>query len=382
MFPYYSRGWAPIYGFLQDPEKYIESPIPELYDLEKDFGETRNLLAGRDPGKLRARLAEVTGGRSPTDQAGKESPLDRESLEKLKSLGYVSSPQPVRKAKYGPEDDVKALLPYHNKCEEAQSLFESGRSAEAVDLLKTVLTEREDFDGGYSTLGVIYARMGRLSDALTVLRRGLEVQPANFLIASPYIHLLLEARRFDEVIRVITADGRYPFDKDSDSWDVLGVAYLNTGELGKARDALGAALALDERNYEIHRNMGDVEFAVFARSKDPEAYEKAVQWYLKAIELNPKDPSSRNALGFTYLQGGRPAEAVPPLKKALELYPDYDTAIYNMGLAFFYTGDYASALRHLTRFREKFAGPLSSAQIRALDSLIQECRSKLAGRKP
>jgi hypothetical protein len=33
MFPYYSRGWAPIYGFLRESEKFIESPIPELYDI-------------------------------------------------------------------------------------------------------------------------------------------------------------------------------------------------------------------------------------------------------------------------------------------------------------------------------------------------------------
>ena len=377
MFPYYSRGWAPIYGFLRESEKFIESPIPELYDIENDFDELKNLMLGQDEGKFSARLAQVTGGLSPMDQAGQEKKLERESLEKLRSLGYVSSPQPVKKAKYGPADDVKALLPLHNKCTEAQGLFESGRSAEAIELLKSVLTEREDFDGAYSTLGVIYARMGRVGDALAVLKRGLEVLPTNYLIASPYIHILNETGRFGEVIRVITADGRYPFEKVSDSWNVLGVAYLNTGELEKARDALGNALALDERNYLVHRNRGDVEFAVFARSKDPGAYQKSLDCYQKAIELNPRDPSSLNALGFTYLQGGRPKEAIPHLRKALELFPDYGTAVYNLGLAYFNTGDNEKALENLTRFREKFSSPLTPAQLRALDSLIQECKSRL-----
>ena len=380
MFPYYSRGWAPIYGFIQDGEKFIESPIPELYDLEKDFGELKNLMPGQDPGKFSARLARVTGGLSPMDQAGQERQLERESLEKLKSLGYVSSPQPVKKAKYGPADDVKILLPFHNKCTEAQGLFESGRRAEAIELLKSVLTEREDFDGAYSTLGVIYARMGRLADALAVLKRGVEVLPTNFLIASPYIHLLNETGRYGEVIRLITADGRYPFEKVSDSWIALGVAYLNTGELEKARDALGNALALDEGNYLVHRNLGDVEFAIFARSKDPGAYQRSLECYQKAIELNPKDPSSRNGLGFTYLQGGRSKEAIPHLKIALELVPDYGTAVYNLGLAYFNTGDYERALENLTRFREKFSSPLTPAQLRALDSLIQECKSRLVPR--
>ena len=380
MFPYYSRGWAPLFGFLQDPEKFIDSPIPELYDLAGDFEERKNLIAGQDPKKLRARLAKVTGELSPTDQAGMENRLDRESLEKLKSLGYVSSPQPVRKATYGPGDDVKTLLPFHNRCMEAQEFFESGRTTEAVDLLKGVLSEKEDFDGAYATLGMIYARMGRVNDALAVLRRGHEILPANFMIASPYIHILNETGRFGETIRVITADGKYPFEAVSDSWDVLGVAYLNTGELESAREALATAVTLDEGHYLVHRHLGDVEFAVFAKDKDQEAFGRAVACYEKAIALNPKDPSGRNALGFTLLQGGRPKEAIPHLKKALELLPDYDTAIYNLGLAYFNSGDFPAALENLAKFRERSGGRLPPDQLRTVDSLIQQCRAKLAGK--
>jgi len=380
MYPYYSQGWAPLFGFIQGPEKFIESPIPEFYDMDQDFDELKNVIAEKAADKLRARLTRITGGLSPTDQAGKESKLDRESLEALRSLGYVSSPQPVRKRKYGPSDDVKTLLPLHNKCTEAQELFERGRSAEAIELVKSVLSEKEDFDAGYSTLGLIYGRMGRVADALAVLKRGLEILPASYLIASPYVHMLNETGRYGEVIRVITADGRYPFENVSDSWNVLGVAYLNTGELEKARQALGYALTLDEGYYLIHRNMGDVEFAIFAQSKDPAAYERSIACYKKAIQLNPKDPSSHHGLGFTYLQGGRPAEAIPELKKALDLFPDYGTAYYNLGLAYFYTGDYAGALDNLSKFREKYARPLTPAQLSGVDSLIQQCKSKLAAR--
>jgi arylsulfatase A-like enzyme/Flp pilus assembly protein TadD len=376
MYPYYSRGWAPLYGFIQDSEKFIESPIPELYDIGKDFDELKNLLAGTGPGKFGARLAKVTGGRTPTDQAGREKKLGSESIEKLKSLGYVSSPQTARKKQYGPADDVKTLLPFHNTCTEAEGLFEAGHRAQAVELLKGVITAREDFDGAYSALGVMYAKMGRLADALTVLKRGLEVLPANFMIASPYIHLLNEARRYDEVVRLITADGRYPFETVPDSWNDLGVAYMNTGELEKARDAFGNAVALDDRNYRVFRNLGDLEFAAFARSRDQGAYQRSLEYYRKAVELNPQDPSASNALGFTLLQGGRPKEAIPHLKKALELFPDYDTAFYNLGLAYFNTGDYEKALVNLTTFREKYARSLNPAELSALDSLIRECRSK------
>jgi arylsulfatase A-like enzyme/Flp pilus assembly protein TadD len=380
MFPYFSRGWAPIDGYIQGSEKFIDSPIPELFDLGADFDESRNFLAGGDAAKYRARLAQVTGGRSPMDRIAEEKPLDREAMERLRSLGYLTSPRPVRKPAYGPRDDVKVLLPLHNKCGQAQTLFESGRSAAAIELLKSVLTEREDFDGGYATLGVIYARLGRVGDALTVLRRGVELNPDNYLIASPLVHLLNKVGRFDETIRVIAADGRYPFEHEFDSWNALGVAYLNTGDLERARQAFGSALDLDGKDYLAHRNLGDVEFADYRRTKDPAAYDKALAYYLRAIELNPRDPSSRNALGFTYLQGGRPKEAIPPLLKALDLFPDYDTAVYNLGLAYFNTGDFEKALSYLTRFREKYSSPLTPAQLGAVDALIRQCRARLAGR--
>jgi len=378
MYPHFSRGWAPLYGYMQDSQKFVESPVPELYDIEKDFDETTNLAAGQDLKGRRAELARIMGGRSPMDRTGQEEQLDRESLEKLRSLGYVSTPQAAGKKTYGPEDDVKTLLPFHNRCNEAQRLFEGGRGAEAVEILKGVISERRDFDGAYPMLGVIYARMGRPADALAVLRSGVEALPENYMVASPYIRLLNQVRRYDEVIRLITAEGGFPYENVPDSWNDLGVAYMNTGDLDKARDALGRAVAVDGRNYIVRRNLGDVELAAFVKSQDPEALERALACYLKAVELNPQDPSSRNALGYTYLQGGRPKEAIPPLKKALELVPDYDTALYSLGLAYFNTGDYARALESLTTFREKFSKPLTAAQIRAVDAMIEQSRAKLA----
>ena len=377
MFPYYSRGWAPMYGFLEGSGKFIESPIPESYDLGGDFDELTNLIPPRNPVPLRARLAKVMAGLSPTDRAGQEKSLDREAQEKLRSLGYVSSPQPVHKAVYGPEDDVKTLLPFHLRCQEAQAFFDQGRPAEAIDLLKQVLTDREDFDGAYATLGTIYALQGRVADGIAVLKRGLEVLPKNYMIGSPLVHMLVKIGRFDEAIKVITADGRYPFENIADSWNVLGEAYLRTGQLDNARMALGAALDLDERDYIIHRNLGDVEFAVFTRDRDRAAYGLALECYEKAIELNPRDPSSRNALGFSLLQGGRAKEAIPQLLKAIELVPDYDTAIYNLGLAYFQTGEYDKSLENLVRFREKFGSRLKPAELQAVDAQIRECRTRL-----
>ena len=51
-----NRRWAPLYGLRDGALKYVDLPLPELYDLGADPGETRNLAASR-PQELE-RLAE------------------------------------------------------------------------------------------------------------------------------------------------------------------------------------------------------------------------------------------------------------------------------------------------------------------------------------
>jgi hypothetical protein len=45
---YLNKGYAPLRGFIEDQKNYIDSPIPELYDLAKDFDETANLAPKTD----------------------------------------------------------------------------------------------------------------------------------------------------------------------------------------------------------------------------------------------------------------------------------------------------------------------------------------------
>jgi hypothetical protein len=102
-----NRGWAPLTGLAQGQWKLIDLPLPELYDLEADPHETRNLAATRtsEMETLRARLARMRSadrGTSRTDESA-------ETRERLRSLGYASASAPV-KARYTQDDDPKRLI--------------------------------------------------------------------------------------------------------------------------------------------------------------------------------------------------------------------------------------------------------------------------------
>ncbi len=50
-----NRGWAPLTGLLSGRDKYIDLPIPELYDLANDPGEATNLISSRTGHRAHAR---------------------------------------------------------------------------------------------------------------------------------------------------------------------------------------------------------------------------------------------------------------------------------------------------------------------------------------
>jgi tetratricopeptide (TPR) repeat protein len=157
---------------------------------------------------------------------------------------------------------------------------------------------------------------------------------------------------------------------------------MRKGDFDKALEAFHKAIALDDGNSIVYRNLGNLHFAISERGKNPTAFKTSLDFYRRAIEINPDDPSSYNGMGFALLQGGRPDEALPLFERALALAPGYSSALYNLGLALFESGNPEKALEILVRFKERYGRGLSPAQAGALDDLIGQCRSKIRSGSP
>ena len=86
--PLVDFGWSPLRTVRDGRWKYIAAPRPELYDLDADPEETRNVLS--EQSAAAAPLAARADAISPAtlDVAGR----DREAAQRLGSLGYVSRP--------------------------------------------------------------------------------------------------------------------------------------------------------------------------------------------------------------------------------------------------------------------------------------------------
>jgi type IV pilus assembly protein PilF len=65
-----------------------------------------------------------------------------------------------------------------------------------------------------------------------------------------------------------------------------------------------------------------------------EKYIFALEYFLKAEKLNPKDPYIQNNLGLVYMIKKRPDNALEHFKKAYALKPDFMPALNNLGSAY------------------------------------------------
>jgi arylsulfatase A-like enzyme/Flp pilus assembly protein TadD len=377
MYPYYSRGWAPSRGYIYGGEKFIDSPIPEFYDLKKDFNELKNLAGIKKIEGCRQLLAQLIKTQSlPEGDEGERQKVDRESIQKLSSLGYISSPQTFRRKSFSAEDDIKVLLPYHYKAVGAMELYREGRGKEGMELLKGVITERKDIDVAYLNLATIYKEEGLLREALEVLRLGLESLPSNYEIFSTYVNFLIDNSQYEDVIEIIKGMNLRQSDYDPELWNYLGIAYANKRDFEMAIAAYEKALSI-ENNYPVAlNNLGTVYLSLFLETKDPEVFQKSLESFKKAIELNPDYAAAYNGLGGAYRQAGNLNGAIYCWEEALKLKPDFDHALYNLGAAYLDKGDKARALDLFNKYKSYYYNFLPPGERKKLDDLIQKCRHR------
>jgi arylsulfatase A-like enzyme/Flp pilus assembly protein TadD len=371
---YYNRGWAPLRGFTEEKNKFIESPMPEFYNLEADFGEQNNLVQKIDLESQRKKMKALLDSLSSSEQTQNPQRVDRETREKLKSLGYVSSPVTKLKENYGPEDDLKTLLPLNQKIYTALKLNGEGKALQAVKLLHEIIKQRKDFINAYVYLSEIYQSGGFGEDALASLENGYKNNPEDYGIISSYGVLLVKQGKLDQGIELLQRSlaiiDHYPED-----WTYLGVAYGQKGEFQKALDCYEQALSLDDADAMIYYNKGLFHLSQFMRVKSRPDQARALECFKKAIELDPGLAAAYNGLGVGYRIAGQIDSAITVWERTLELDTNFDLPIYNLGVAYLQKGDKAQALKYFERYLLLKDKTLSPQERREIDEYIKNCKN-------
>ena len=370
---YYNRGWAPLRGYIQGREKYMDSPIPEVYDQEKDFAELENVVGRADLAEIKKTFSELVRSESSplADKAGQN--MDRATAEKLRSLGYLASPQAPLRKDFTAEDDLKTLFPYHNKWTKATAAYHAGRAEEGIALLKEIIAERKDFALAYTYLANFFQEQKRPGDAEAVLREAYAYNPGSFRIMTAFGIIMIDNGRFDEAIDLLEKSLGI-IDFDPETWNYLGVAYWNKGLYVEALKAYDQALSLDLNYAIVFNNRCSLYLSSYLKGRQAEDLARATKDFRKAVELDPKYASAHNGLGVSLSKSGDIDGAIAAWKKAVELKPDFGFALYNLGLGLLGKGDKAEALKYFIRYKELAYAALPPNDKARLDELIRKCR--------
>jgi arylsulfatase A-like enzyme/Flp pilus assembly protein TadD len=370
MSPFYDRGWAPLRGYLDGSTKFMDSPIPEIYDLTRDFEEKNNLAPQTDLAFCRKKLKDLEARYRSDSKAERQKSIDPKAMEKLRSLGYISTSTIQEKTAFGPEDDLKTLILFEDKLYQAIALYEEGSTQESIRILKNIIKERADFDSAYISLANIYESQGQLKDALSTMEEGYSKNHGNFEILSKYGKLCIRAGLYEKAIETLER-ALAIVDFDPTVWNQLGIVYLHTDQEERALDFFKKSLELDGNNAEALNNLGVIFLGTYRRTKNPSANERAIQYFQKAVAIDPSSHLYLNGLGSAYKMGGQLDEAIDCWQRALEIMPNYALSIVNLGIAYYQKGDKTQSLKHLNMYLKIKGDSITPNERKRIETLIK-----------
>jgi arylsulfatase A-like enzyme/Tfp pilus assembly protein PilF len=337
--PALTRGWAPAYGVLRGRLKYIDLPIPELYDLRSDPREQTN-LAPRQPERVAAMrsLLSRERGADPGAAPGTE---DAEVRERLLSLGYVTGESPIAR-RYGVDDDPKRNLDFETRLDEVIRLYDDGDLEGALARCERLVRDRPRVPLGLRHLSFLRRQAGDLEGAVEAGRRALAADPASVDSAAQLGHFLNDLGRPREAVALLAPYAR-PANADLDVLMTYGAGLAEDGRRTAAIEALQRARRLDPTSALAAFNLGTAHLLFGDRETAREEFEEA-------LRLEPELGRAMSALGVLAAKEGRPREAVRRWKQAIGVNPRDADSLYNLGTLLRDEGRVSEARRYLRLF--------------------------------
>jgi arylsulfatase A-like enzyme/Tfp pilus assembly protein PilF len=336
-----NRGWAPVRGVIDRGLKYIDLPIPELYDLAADPHEARNLVLEK-PGDAR-RLKEIVSA-LPRDLAPAPAAEDAATVERLRSLGYVSGREAIRQH-YTEADDPKRLIGIDRELQEIVSAYLDGRSADALERARALSRRQPRMAIAWLQLAHLSRETGDLRGAIAALDRAHALNASNTETASLLGGYLIQDGRPDAAAKLLAS---YAASSDADV-DILTTMALAKARMGAADQALALiarARAEDPSNAMLLVNEGTIHLMAGHRDLARRAFEDA-------LARDSGMARAHSSLAAMAIEEGRADVAVAHWRAAVAADASEFAPIFALGVAQAKAGREPAARACLTFFADE-----------------------------
>lgn len=375
LYPRIHFSWSELASLSDSRYEYIEAPRPELYELQSDPGELRD-LSGTRSDSFRSRRHELEAIVRILPPSSPAAGGTSDEVARLGSLGYVSARTHGSGPLPDPKDRVETLrkyklvfrLFYERRDEEtislareilakdpailsvsrmlASSLDRTGRAPEGSQELERALSREatgeitQDQVQGYEELTRLLEKTGDLAGNERVLRDAIRRGVESDVLKGRLAGILAGTGRSQEAASLLTPAFT---SSDPEALELRGAALAALGRGSEARQLFLAALERDPRNANALFHMG----VLALEGHDPVA---ARQWLERAIAVNPAAPAEFSYLGLAQSQVGDSSGALDSWRRAIDLDPNQHEALFNAAILSGKMGHTEDARRDLARF--------------------------------
>jgi choline-sulfatase len=353
IYPRFHFGWSDLRALTSGRYKYVAAPRPELYDLQQDPGETRNLYTERQAlgDRMNQELVALEQHMSATAAAPKAAvEVDPDARARLAALGYVgtfvTALAPDRGGLADPKDKIQLFNLMTQARETARHDKESDEGlhalervvaadprvidawfmlgneyyrrrqfARAIEQFKRALDLKPDYDLVVINMANAYRAMGRDQEAMVGYRRFMELDPKNAQIRYEAAQILIDSGNLDEARRELTEALRLE-PKLAAARNALGVLALRAGDLAGAEREIRAAI---EEKADVRLAHFNLALLAEQRGDVP----RAILEYKKEIALHPNSYKAAFNLGRLYETTGDRSSQIAQFKEAIRMNPSF-----------------------------------------------------------
>ncbi len=345
-YPRYHYGWSELRSVQDGRFKLILAPVPELYDLEADPREQKNLVY------LEKKVYEDLSARAGTllEEAGRNAlevdlkKVDEETREKLAALGYIGSFTDSSKLQGRKLADPKDKILIFNQLSQAREDGLAGDAEAAIATIRAIIAEDPTIGDAHFGLGNVLYKARRFPEALEAFTKALDLKPDDSFAAINVANCYQAMGRYDEAETFVLDYIRRGFE-DSQLYFLLGNIKVHHGQPAKAIPYLEKCLEVNPRSASAHNALG----AVYLTLDGPGDLERADRAFAAAAAINPTLTSLRYNTAQVREKQGRLEEAVDLYLREIQDTPKSYKALYNLSRVYRQMGREDDELQTLRR---------------------------------
>ena len=333
--------WASLFSIRNLNWKFIDAPVPELYNISNDISENNNVINSHPSiaQKLKNQLISIL----QEQKSSKMKYIDKESQEKLMALGYAGSSFNNNNNNNKNLPDPKFKIVYWGMLNKARKL--ALKEPEKAFSILIELHQRDKDTPQYTYYAaLIFKKAKEYDKALYYIKQAIERDYNNDLFWYEAAYYNFFMNQLQEAMEAIQTCIKINPDLPQ-AYNLRGSLFMQFNNIQAAYDDFNKAITLDKNDDEAYANIGNIFFIM-------KNFDKAYKYYQEALQHNPKNADALNGKGAIFLQRKEYKMALDYFKRALIEDPTFYDMYINISIVYITIGNYAEARYYLQKLMQ------------------------------